>query len=57
MEIREKLGNFEDKVSAIRNGKGKGSDTFLMSVLGINEDLFSQISDMIDNSPTGLTRI
>ena len=47
----QKLGNLEDKVSTIRNGKGKGSDAFLMSALGIDRDMFIEISDMIDNYP------
>ena len=47
----QKLGNLEKTISAIRSGKGKGSDSFLIGVLGINESLFSQISDMLDNYP------
>ena len=46
-----RIGEYEDKISAIRNGKGQGSDAFLMRVLGINESLFGQISETIDNYP------
>ena len=42
------LGN---TVSVIRKGKGKGSDDFLMSVLGLDKDQFIEISDMLDNNP------
>ncbi len=31
--------------------KGKGSDDFLMNVLGLDKDQFIEISDMLDNNP------
>ena len=57
MKIKEheieanKLGKLEDKISAIRSGKGQGSDEFLMKVLGLDKALFNEISEMIDDYP------
>ena len=47
----EKIGDFKRMVSAIRKGKGKGSDDFIMNLLDVSKDLFNTISEMIDDYP------
>ena len=38
-------------VSAIRNGKGKGQDDFIMQILKIEKQTFDEIANMIDTHP------
>lgn len=38
-------------VSAIRNGKGKGKDDFIIQILNIDKEQFDEISTLIDTRP------
>ena len=49
-EERE-VGRLESSVSAIRKGKGQGSDDFLIRVLGIDRIQFDEIAGMLDANP------
>ena len=51
LDEERELTRLEGKISAIRNGKGKGSDDFIISILGLDKDQFVEISDMLDNNP------
>ncbi|MBR1830982.1 MAG: Rpn family recombination-promoting nuclease/putative transposase [Ruminiclostridium sp.] len=51
LQEREEIGGLEKSVSAIRKGRGKGSDDFLIDVLGLNKTLFIEISNMLDKNP------
>lgn len=57
MKIREheieakKIGILESQISAVRHGRGKISDDLMMSILGLKEDEFIKISDMITQNP------
>ena len=51
LQEREEIADFKRIVTTVRNGKGKGSDDFLISVLGLNKELFAEIIDMIDANP------
>ena len=51
LQEREEVATLGKTVSVIRNGKGKGADDFLISVLSINKDLFAEISDLLDKNP------
>ena len=51
IQEREEIAALGNTVSVIRKGKGKGSDDFLISVLGLDRQRFIEISDMLDNNP------
>ena len=51
LDEEREISRLEEKISAIRNGKGKGADDFIISILGIDRDRFVEISNMIDSHP------
>ena len=50
-EIGREIGIFEGKVSAVREGRNKGNDAFLIKVLSLSEEQFSSICDLLDTYP------
>ena len=49
LDEEREISRLEEKISAIRNGKGKGADDFIISILGIDRDRFVERSNMIDS--------
>ena len=50
-EIGREIGIFEGKVSAVREGRNKGNDAFLIKILSLSEEQFSSICDLLDTYP------
>ena len=51
LDENRELGEYKEKVSAVRNGKGIAADELVMKLLGLDKKQYNEISDMIDKFP------
>ena len=51
LKEREEIGGLEKSISAIRKGRGKATDDFLINILGLDKEIFVEITDMLDENP------
>ena len=51
LDEEREFGKYEEKVSAVREGRNKGNDAFLIKVLSLSEEQFSSICDLLDTYP------
>lgn len=51
LDEEREIGKYEEKVSAVREGRNKGNDAFLMKILLLSEEQFSKIIYMLDTFP------
>ena len=51
IDTEREIAALGKSVSVIRKGRGKGSDDFLISVLGLDKERFVEISDLLDKNP------